>query len=587
MGARAQVAPAGNALALVVGAFIEALAGAGVRDVCACPGSRSTPLVMLAESHPDLRLWMHLDERSAAYFALGMAKATGCPVALVATSGTAAANFAPAAAEAFYGRVPLIILTADRPPELRDVGAPQTIDHAGLYGGHLKWHVEMPIPEAVSGLADHARITAARCAATALTPPAGPVHVNFPFREPLLPDDLAPWASGAAVRRTLSVSRGRRTPDAESITALSREIAAGSRGVIVCGPQDDLALPPAVIALADRLGWPVLADPLSQARRHTRAQGNLIVDSYDAFLRSPAATARLVPDMILRLGGTPTSKSLGKWLEDNRAAPQLIVDDSPWRDPQHSASRFYQADAATFCSGLAARLHPEKQPLDWLREWQKLQSATRRVLGCALDEEQLSEPAVFIDLATVLPAGSVLLAGNSMPVRDLDTFYPACGAEVRFLANRGANGIDGVVSTALGACASGDRPLVAVLGDLSFYHDMNGLLAARRFGLAMTFIVINNDGGGIFSFLPQAAHREQFELLFGTPHGLEFRHASTLYGLDHMVPTNRLEFRDLVASSIASPGVQVIEVRTNREENFLLHQEIMARVDLAISEMPG
>jgi 2-succinyl-5-enolpyruvyl-6-hydroxy-3-cyclohexene-1-carboxylate synthase len=570
-----------NALDVCLGAFVDELARAGVTDACVCPGSRSTPLAMLLHAHPDIRVWMHLDERSASYFALGMAKATRRPVALLATSGTAAVNFAPAIAEARYGRVPLIALTADRPPELRELGAPQTIDQANLYGSHAKWWLEMPLPEATEGAARHARMVAARAAAIAREAPAGPVHLNFPLREPLVPSlEGAPHGEDTG---TTSVMGAARRFGAAELAPLAAELRELPQGIIVCGPQDDPELPAAVAELAERLGYPLLADPLSLARcgPHDRS---LVVDTYDALLRDDATAGRLRPSAILRFGALPTSKPLFQFMQRYRAARQIIVDDGGWRDPILTASGMCAGDPVSFCRALASACEPRSGDGGWARTWEEASAGARAAIELQLGADgETSEPAVFVDLARLLPDGATLYAGNSMPVRDLDTFFPATERSVRFLANRGANGIDGVVSSALGASAAGDGPLVLVIGDLSFYHDMNGLLAARRHGLNATIVLINNDGGGIFSFLPQADRPEQFEELFGTPHGLDFRPACEMYGIGYERVASRAAFREAVARSVTVPGVQVVEVRTDRTANVELHRAIWRDVAAATS----
>ncbi len=575
-------AASADALDVSAGAFVDALARAGVTDVAACPGSRSTPLAMLIRAHPALRLWMHLDERSAAYFALGMAKAARRPVALLATSGTAAVNFAPAVAEARYGRVPLVVLTADRPPELREVGAPQTIDQANLYGSHAKWWVEMPLPEATEEAARYARLVASRAAATAREAPAGPVHINFPFREPLIPAlNSAQYTPDE--QSVIVTSATRRFAPAE-LAPLAEELRHQRRGIIVCGPQDDPALAAAASDLAGALGYPLLADPLSQVRcgPHDRT---LVIDAYDALLRAEAAAAELQPEVMVRIGALPTSKPLVQFMQRARGAQQIVVDDGGWPDPIHAASSMYHGDPASFCRALSAAVSERRGMNEWTDAWTTRPARARAAMTAHVDDEcGMTEPAVFSELSSLLPEGATLYAGNSMPVRDLDTFFASNDRALRFLANRGANGIDGVVSSALGASAVAEGPVVLVIGDLSFYHDMNGLLAAKQHRLDATIVLVNNDGGGIFSFLPQAECAEHFEELFGTPHGLDFRAACELYGVGHERAASRSAFCEAVARSIAAPGVQVIEVPTERAANVALHRALWQAASAALAE---
>ncbi len=582
------------ALAAYVGAFVDELARAGVRHACFAPGSRSTPLVLALAREPRIRLWDHLDERSAAFFALGLAKALREPVALVCTSGTAAANFLPAVIEARYSRVPLLVLTADRPPELRDVGAPQAIDQLRLYGPYAKWFVEVALPEATPTLLRYARMLAARATATARAEPAGPVHLNFPLREPLIPLAAEPpdisgsealaWRGRPEGQPFARVLAGSKQPDASLVRELAMLLAELPHGVIVAGPQPDEALAPALARLAATLGYPILADPLSQARcgPHDRA---LVVDAYDAFLRDPEIAGALAPQVVLRFGSVPTSKPLLLYLERHAGTQQIVVDPAGWPDPLHLASHVVHADPSALAEALAIQLAAVGCRPDpaWGETWGAVDARARATIADELARiEEPFEGRVFAELAALLPDGATLFAGNSMPVRDLDTFFPSSERRLRFLANRGANGIDGVVSTALGAAAALAGPLALVIGDLSFYHDMNGLLAARRHGLRATIVLLNNDGGGIFSFLPQAEHGEQFERLFGTPHGLDFRHVAALYGLAFTRVESWPAFREAVRASLAGDGVSVIEVPTERPRNVELHRRIWPAVAQAV-----
>ncbi|MBL8057899.1 MAG: 2-succinyl-5-enolpyruvyl-6-hydroxy-3-cyclohexene-1-carboxylic-acid synthase [Anaerolineales bacterium] len=571
-----------------VGAFVDELVRAGLTDVCLAPGSRSAPLAYLVAARPDLKLWTHLDERSAGYFALGLAKAARRPVALICTSGTAAANFLPAVVEARLARVPLLVLTADRPPELRDTGAPQTIDQQRLYGGFAKWFVELLLPEATADALRYVRTVAGRALALAQEAPAGAVHLNFPFREPLIPappDTPAEDVARAAGRPYAVVSPGRRAPEPAAVAQLAAELAGIERGLIVAGPQTDPDFPAALAALAEALQYPILADPLSQVRcgPHPRLH---VLDAYDACLRDPATVATLPPEVILRLGAMPTSKPALQYLQKYPEARQILIDPGgEWQDPPRLAAQVLQADPVLACAALTAALPRGVRAggSPWLARWRALDACARAAI--AQQVAAFAEPfegRVFAELAGCLPEGATLFASSSMPVRDLDTFFPGSGKAVRFLANRGANGIDGVVSSALGAAAAGPGPLVLVIGDVALYHDLNGLLAARRHGLSATVILINNDGGGIFSFLPQAAHPDNFELLFGTPHGLDFRPAAELYGAAFHRPADWAAFRAAVQAGLAGSGLTLIEVRTQRDANVTQHRAVWKAVAAAL-----
>ncbi|MBI5948710.1 MAG: 2-succinyl-5-enolpyruvyl-6-hydroxy-3-cyclohexene-1-carboxylic-acid synthase [Chloroflexi bacterium] len=549
-------------------AFVAALARAGVTDACVSPGSRSTPLTLaLAEQHA-IRPWLHLDERSAGFFALGLARATGRPVALVCTSGTAAANYLPAVAEANLGRVPLIVCTTDRPPHLRDVGAAQTIDQVRLYGTHVKWSQDLPLPTSDRAV-ERFEAFAARAVAEAVDGIAGPVHLNLPFDEPLLlppdrhPAPLPPAARGAIPRRTPASPVG----VGDALAVLRRS----ERPIIVAGPETG-GLPAAAVAqLAERLDAPILADPLSGLRTggHNRDR---VVDSYDAFLRDPKAS-RLAPDVILRFGAVPTSKPLNQFIARQAGASHILCDlPGGWRDPDALTTRFIGGDPALVCDELTGGL-PARAAGDWTREW----VATGRRAATAMREaaEAIDEPfegRVFTELQDALPAGSTIVAGNSMPVRDMDSFVASGSKSLRLVANRGANGIDGVVSSAVGAAAAGDGRVVLVIGDLSFYHDMNGLWAAKRHGLDLTIVLVNNEGGGIFHYLPQAAHPAVFEEWWGTPSGLDFRHAANLYGATYACSADWPAFRRALTEGAGS-GLHIIEVPTDRARNAAMHRE--------------
>ena len=594
--------PADQAAFAYVGAFVDELARAGVHHVCIAPGSRSTPLALMIAQHSALRTWMHLDERSAGFFALGLARALDEPVALLCTSGTAAANFLPAVVESRSAGVPLLVLTADRPPELRDVGAAQTIDQNRLFGAHAKWFVEVALPDTTPELLRYARTLAARAVAHAAATPAGPVHLNFPFREPLVPvpvtppADLTPaellaWTGRAGGAPWVTVSEAPSVLDTEGVHRLASQLRAARRPLIVCGPQPDGALAEPLAALARALGAPLLADPLSQLRWGTHDLTSMI-DRYDAALRHEATAAALAPDFVLRFGGVPTSKTVIEFLRRQGTVPLVVVDAARWPDPTLLASEVVQADPRLLCEAVLERvdeLRSSPAASDgWLAEWRNVNDAAAAALerhGCALAEP--FEGSALADVVSVLPAGATLFVSSSMPVRDLDAFGVGDARNLRVMANRGANGIDGVMSTALGAAAAaretGGGPLVLVIGDLALYHDMNGLLAAKLHALDVTVVVINNDGGGIFSFLPQAAQPAHFEQLFGTPHGLEFEPVAALYGARYHRADDRTALKRAVATGVAGGGLHIVELHTNRARNVVLHREAWAAVADALS----
>ena len=574
-------------------ALVDELASSGLRHAVCCPGSRSTPIAVALAAHDCLRLWMQVDERSAAFFALGMARQLHEPVALLSTSGTAAANFHPGVTEASLGRVPLVVLTADRPPELRDWGAAQTIDQIRLFGRHVKWSVDMPVPDGSHDLVRHARAVAARAVATARQDPAGPVHLNVPFREPLLPAepmmlpdiaDLFGRDRVASPRRRDQVSHG--SASESTTAALADTIAREPRGLIVCGPGDEPGLAAAAAALAAVSSYPILADPLSGARfgAHERSA---VVDAYDPLLRATPRLDALYPDVVIRVGALPTSKPLQQLLAAQPSQTHILVDPGDSRDPSHLATNHIRADPAdTLCRLARAVEMRQRSPAgDWMECW----VAGDRIAAAAVAEaiaaiDRPFEGRAAAEVAALLPDGATLVIGNSMPIRDVDAFVRGDQRRLRLVANRGANGIDGVVSSALGAAAVAAGPVVLLIGDLSFYHDLNGLLAAKLMGIDATIVVLNNDGGGIFSFLPQADQLDAatFELLFGTPIGLDIAAAARLYGASYARPAGWPAFRRQLRRAMNPAGLSILEHVTDRRENVSQHREVWAHVNTAL-----
>lgn len=568
-------------------AFVDELARSGTRHAVISPGSRSTPLALLLAEHPSIQTWIQVDERSAAFFALGIAKAKNEPVAILCTSGTAAANYYPAVIEAQLSRIPLVVLTADRPHELRDSGAPQTIDQVHLFGTYPKWFVDMALPEQSEEMLHYSRICAARAVANATQTPAGPVHVNFPLREPLTPNLSLPslWKSGRKeMERYTTVISGRRHANDEQLEQLGKQIASVTNGLIVCGPLDNIHANLEIINLAEKLQFPILADPLSQLRTGSHHK-DVVIESYDAFLRSNDFTNTYKPEVIIRFGAMPVSKPLLLYIKNNPTCQQIIVDEGlEWRDPTLSADYIVHTDPLQFCKQFSRFIQPDRteKKESWLLAWKKVNALSKSIITSKGVRETINEGQVVLEAIEMLPDHTLLFVGNSMPIRDLDTFLFASEKQIVTMANRGANGIDGVVSTALGASIHFEKS-VLIIGDLSFFHDLNGLLAAKLYGLNMTIIVINNDGGGIFSFLPQADYNfAHFEQLFGTPTGLDFQYGVHMYGGQFERATHWYAFRSAFNASLEQSGLHVIEVITERKENVAIHRDIWNEVARAI-----
>lgn len=575
-------------------AFVEALVAAGIREAVVCPGSRSTPLALALRAAAGIRVRVLYDERAAGFFALGMARTVQRPVVLVATSGTAVVEFGPAVVEAQLSRVPLVLLTADRPAELRDRGAPQAIDQTHVFGRAAKWFTELPLLDGDPVTAAHWRWVAGRAVAVAAAGPPGPVHLNVPFREPLLPDGpLETPAADAVAEPFVAVEAGRRALDDVALRALAGRLARARRGLILAGPDDDPALPAALAALARATGFPILADPLSGLRTGPHDRG-LVVTHADLIARLGPWIDAHAPDLVLRTGGMPTSRPVTELLA--RSRPEIVVldGDAGWREAALVPATFIHADATATSEALAGILAGGGQGTDprWASDWLEAD----RVAGDAMDAwlAALVEPfegVPFPILAGALPDGAVLWAASSMPVRDMDAWLPATDRAITVRSNRGANGIDGVVSTALGSAAVADGPVAVVLGDIAFLHDLNALVAARLHGLSATIVLVNNDGGGIFSFLPQAQPAaavpgtglpEHYEELFGTPHGIDVGPIVTALGSEYRLAAPA-DLPAAVADSVGRPGVRVLELRTDRARNLQLHRDVAAVVAGALA----
>jgi 2-succinyl-5-enolpyruvyl-6-hydroxy-3-cyclohexene-1-carboxylate synthase len=569
-----------DANAALARTLVDEWARAGVTDACVTPGSRNAPLALALVNDPRLRVHPHLDERSAAFFALGCARASGRPAVVCCTSGTAAAHLHPAVLEASHGRVPLLVCTADRPPELRDTGAGQTIDQVGLYGGALRWFVDVEAPADRPGVGTWWRSLGARAIASATGPPAGPVHLNLAFREPLAPTgaplvdapgrpDGRPWTRVSPPRRVL---------DDDTLDELAAIVSATPRGLVVAGWGADAPLG-TLERFATGAGWPVLADPLSGLRHGARAIG-----AYDPLLRVAGFAAGHQPDLVLRLGAPPTGAVTTQWLAG--LGDQWLVDpDGCWLDPAHAVSRRLAVDAGPLLDSLTDRLSVTERASPWRAAWEDADRRARRAIDDQLaDAEEPFEGRVARDVVATLPDGSTLVVASSMPVRDIESFAePRPG--VRFVANRGVNGIDGLVSTVLGVAAASGVPTVALTGDLSFLHDANGLLGVTRRDLDAVFVVVDNDGGGIFSFLPYAETVDPgpFETVFATPPGVDLAELAAAHGVPVADVEKASALAPVLTRALDAGGVRVVRVRTDRAANVARHHEVWAAVAAALA----
>ncbi|HET6818435.1 MAG TPA: 2-succinyl-5-enolpyruvyl-6-hydroxy-3-cyclohexene-1-carboxylic-acid synthase [Mycobacteriales bacterium] len=557
---------AGHAFALVL---VDELTRHGVTDAVLAPGSRSTPIALALAADERIRLHVRIDERSASYVALGIARTTGRPVPLLCTSGTATAHFHAAVLEADQSRIPLLVLTADRPPELRGVGANQTVDQVGLYSSATRWSTDVGVPEARPESVRYWRSLVSRAVAVTLGRsggPAGPVHLNLPLREPLTPADDGvgfPWPlDGRPDEAPWSAS-------ASGATDVPRELAGlvegSERGVLVAGDGltgDDVA---GLLRFAADCGWPIIAEPHSNARRGDALR------AVDPLLSDKRFVDAYRPDLVVVAGRAGLTRPVLGWLAEQSS---VVVDrDGEWADPTRSARAVFRTSPGALAACSA------KAEAGWAEAWRDASAAAAAAIDEILDASGLTEPRVARDVAAATASGGALVVASSMPIRDLDlTMRPR--DDLRIVANRGVSGIDGFVSTAVGVALAHDGPTVALAGDLSLLHDANGLIADPAADL--TLIVVNNNGGGIFSLLPQSGgDPATFERLFGTPHGVDIGRLAAAYGVRHSLVATAADLCDAVSSR--PRGISVVEVRTTRVANAELHARLRVAAAQALS----
>lgn len=561
-------------------AFVDELARSGVRAATVSPGSRSTPLALAAWRHPAIAVQVVIDERAAGFHALGHALGTGVPAISIVTSGSAAANLHPAVVEADEAGIPLIVVTADRPPELRDIGAGQTIDQLHLFGGAPRLFFDVGEQEADDDGLLFLRSLACRAFAEASgEPEPGPVHVNFPFREPLAPvtDPGAPVTAeselaleGRRGRPLVAIGDPVRVLDEASTDLLRDRLSEAQRPLLVAGRNPHFHGGPEVAEFAAAWGLPVLADALSQLRWGPHHSAH-VISGYDLILRGEQTA--LAPDLVLRIGDMPTSKPLRRLLSEPGGPNQVVV--SPgggWNEPTRSAELILRCGEVELLSALRPEV-PSLAEEGWLERWQAAERVVESVRR-GLAEGHLSEPAIWPSLSSSLRQGDIVVAASSMPVRDMESFMPPGEPDVRFLSNRGANGIDGQVATAAGVARSVGSRTILVLGDLALAHDV-GSLELLEGAPTLQLIVIDNAGGGIFEMLPQATSMgaEEFEAILATPGTLRPEAAARAFGLSHATAQTPTELRERIED-----GTRMIVVRTERKENLDLHRRLATEV---------
>ena len=554
--------------------FLRSAAAAGVTDVVLSPGSRSTPLTIAAATTSEIRAHVIVDERSAAFFALGQARVTGRPSLLICTSGTAGAHWLPALIEASQSFVPLIAVTADRPWELQDCAAPQTIDQLGLFGGHVRHFAELGLPDPSPAALRAVPRIAAQAVARALGPVPGPVHVNARFRKPLEPVEVdgpeawQPLVDALMARGPTRVVAPAMRADEAVIVEIANLAVSAERGLLVCGPAPlaSAAGRAAILDLARATGFPLLAEGPSQLRFGGDRAGVVTLSAFDAILRDRALRARLAPELVIELGAPPTSAGYAQLLAEHPALPRFVIAPHGWNDPAGSASALVVADPAEAAARIAASVRATRSPSRPARSaWaEALGDADRRALSLAaraLAGEALSEGSIASDLVASCPEGAILAIGNSTPVRDLDAYCPASEREIRVVHQRGASGIDGLVSGAAGARSVSSSPVALLLGDLSLLHDLTGLALLRRVGAPFVVVVVQNGGGRIFDHLPIAESWEHapFERYFATPEPVRFDHAAAAFGVAYARAETRAELALALTAAWSAPGPTLIE----------------------------
>jgi 2-succinyl-5-enolpyruvyl-6-hydroxy-3-cyclohexene-1-carboxylate synthase len=559
-----------NGNTALASAFVEELARGGVRLTVISPGSRSTPLAVALWRQPEIEVSVIVDERSAAFFALGAAQVTSTPVAMLCTSGTAAANYHPAICEADESALPLIALSADRPPELRGIGAGQAIDQIKLFGSSVRWFCEVGTHQADDDGLLHYRSVACRALAAARGEPRpGPVHLNLPWREPLSPVPV----EGAVTATDPLALEGRDTRPLTAVTPIDMEpstflldevaghISDAGAGVIVAGRQLDPELREPLAQLAKASGFPILAEPTSQLRcgPHDRTH---VISTYDHLLRDERFREAVRPDLVLRFGEMPTSKPLRNWLAES-GADQIVIDPRcGWNEPTQRAAALLRADPTELAAGWAARLGDQPPPPS---RWLDAEAAARDALSSELEAlDEMTEPGLHLALGQAHADGDLVYTASSMPIRNQEAFLAPNETDALFLCNRGTNGIDGLVSSGIGAAHASGRPTTIVTGDLGLLHDIGGLAALRDVSIPVRIVVINNHGGGIFELLPQAdlLPEDEFEALLGTPRDVDVARAAGLFDLPH----RKLNSVEQLGEALAA-GTGLIEVEVPRRKH--------------------
>jgi 2-succinyl-5-enolpyruvyl-6-hydroxy-3-cyclohexene-1-carboxylate synthase len=573
-------------------AFSKELSEIGVKYACISPGSRNTPLTLAFANNKKIKSYVHIDERSCAFFALGMAKASGTPVVIVCTSGTAAAELYPAIIEAYQQRVPLIVCTADRPPELLDCGANQTINQDNLYKNHIRWFFDVGLPEPITRRIKHIKAVAGRAVFESCIRSRGPVHLNFPFRKPFEPesytdeisDDLKKLADTVLTDKQEFFKQEEKNILTEKwFPEIFSHIKKKRKGLIIAGPENYNPLfAEACQKLSVKLGYPVMADGASQLRFGGHDKQN-IISNFEGFLRSKHFADKYKPDIILHFGRTITSKALDEYLEKCNAVRFMINEYGDWFDPSNKAAASFPCRAYLFCQKMLEMAESRKLPppdSKWVNKFVKADEIARSIKRKIIHKAKFpAESRIVEEIMSIIPGNTHLMISNSMPVRDFDYFASKTSTKVTIYNNRGASGIDGITSTALGIAAVNNQPTVLITGDLAFYYDLNGLLAASKYALPLVVVLINNNGGGIFEVLPVSDYGKIFKDYFIAPHNLDFSQFVKAYNGAYYAVKSWEHFRKSFKSAIDRKKFAVIEIKTDAVKSLALRKKFWASVD--------
>ncbi len=554
--------------------FIDQLVAFGVQYACISPGSRSTPLTFTLSKNRRIKSFVNIDERSSAFFALGLAKATGKPVLIVTTSGTAVAELYPAIIEAFQQRVPLIVCTADRPSELIGTGANQTINQHNIFKNHIKWFRDLGLPSISETGLRHLQRIAIRSFHISLIEDRGPVHLNFPFRKPLEPFSYTDDVNKSILKikpqhysKSKIITSGNSSNQIKSSIKITDDLIKYDRGIIIVGPMEyDRELNKKIKKLSGLLKYPIFADGVSQLRFGSSKKDKNIIANFNAILQSENFVYNHDPDIILQFGRTPTSSTIEKFLSESNADRYLINHFGDLFDPTRNAKATFQIEPKVFCESLITHFKVKKisrQKSNWIKDFIKAEEISDKIKTNVIEKSKFpNEPSVITEIFKSAPSGSNVFIGNSLPVRDLDNFLGKLSKGITLHFNRGASGIDGITSTAL-AIATIKKPTLLITGDLSFLHDLNALSIAQKFSIPITIIVINNNGGGIFETLPIAQKVNHFSKFFIAPHDLDLSGIVKSFGISHQIVHNRSQFKSHIIKCMKKKSPSVLEIRTN------------------------